>query len=213
MKTFNNEIVIQRGESFTIDKFIENLDGSPYIISKELNNPYFLLTVSTTKYAQTNRYVKNYWLKLDKFPRFLSTQPIDLLSIKTDATSIESAYDKFPNGLPSGYIDGEYVQFTSADDAVFYLTNFEGKKEYKYYNTNTDKNGQVIGWTNYRCRLVKHFLSEDTEQWTAQNYVYSIQLVSGVLAESGDRPLSKFDNTVDILSPTKLSVLSSIGGF
>lgn len=210
MKTFNNEIVIHQGESFTIDKLIENIDGSPYIISNKLANPYFLLTVSTSKYAQSNRYVKNYWLDLKNFPRFLSTQPINLSSIKTAADSNDSIYTDFPDSLPKGYINGLYVEFDKADDAVFYLTDEHGKRAYKYYCTEKDSSGNERGWIDYRCRLIKHFTSEDTEQWIAQSYVYSIRLVSGLAAISGDRPLSKIDNTVDILEPTKLSVLTTI---
>lgn len=210
MKTFNNEIVIQQGESFTIDKYIENIDGSPYIISNQLKNPYFLLTVSTSKYAQSNRYVKNYWLSLKDFPRFYLTKPIDLTSIKIAADSAIAAYSDFPNSLPKGYINGTYVKFDSVNDAVFYLTNSSGKRVYKYWCTEKDVNGNTIGWTEYRCRLIKSFTFEDTEKWIAQNYVYSIRLVSGSIAQSGDKPLGKFDNTIDILPPTKLSVLKNI---
>lgn len=210
MKTFNNEIIIQQGESFTMDKYIENMDGSPYIISNQLKNPYFLLTVSTSKYAQSNRYIKNYWLSLKDFPRFYLTKPVDLQSIKTGPNVSTPAYSDFPNGLPNGYIDGAYVEFDKADDAVFYLTDASGKRVYKYWCTEKDINGNEIGWTNYRCRLIKSFTSKDTEEWVPQSYVYSIRLVSGSAAKSGDKPLSKFDNAIDILPPTKLSVLTNI---
>lgn len=207
MKTFNNEIVIHRGESFTIDKFIENIDGSPYIISKGLNNPYFLISVSDSKFDQKNRYVKNYWLDLSNFTRFLITKPVDLLSIKTTANGTESRYQAFPNEVPSGYVDGLAVVYDSPDDAIFYLTDINGKREYKCYK----KDGDSITWLDYRCRLIKHFSTQDTENLHGQGYFYSIRLVSGIAAENSDgKPLSKFDNVVDILLPTKLSVLNNI---
>lgn len=36
MKTFNNELVIHRGETFSMDKVVQNKDGSPYIVSNKL---------------------------------------------------------------------------------------------------------------------------------------------------------------------------------
>ena len=41
MRVYNNEIQISRNESFTIDKMIKLKDGSPYIVSNQLHNPYF----------------------------------------------------------------------------------------------------------------------------------------------------------------------------
>lgn len=205
MKTFDNEITIHQGESFTIDKLVENKDGSPYIISNKLVNPYFLLTVSSSKYSQSNRYVKNYWLDLVNFPRFLSTKPIPLSSIKTSATSNVAKYTTFPTGLLEGYVNGVYVKYDRPDDAVFYN---ERTKEYKYYETK----GDDPGWKDYTCRIVKHFSSKDTEEWTGQSYVYSIRLVSGSKSTTGDKPIVVSDNTIEILSPTKLSVLTNIRG-
>ena len=56
-----NEMTVQRGETFTIDRLIVNRDGSPFIISSKYKNPYILLTVASTKYNQNNRYVANWW--------------------------------------------------------------------------------------------------------------------------------------------------------
>jgi hypothetical protein len=199
MRTLNNEIIVHKGDSFTVDKIIKNKDGSPYIISNKLNNPYFLITVADSKYAQSNRYVKNYWLDLTEFPRFLCTQPVDLFSIKTSATSDENKYDTFPDELPEGFVDGVYVQY-EIGDAVFFIRDEDGKAQYKYYD-------DAKGWLDYKCQLVKSFSCEDTEEWVSQNYVYSIRLVSGIDVKS-----CKFEEVVTILPPTRLSVLSNISG-
>ena len=45
------------------------------------------------------------------------------------------------------------------------------KRFYKYYDENE--------WKNYEFRFVKRFSNEDTRQWKAQNYLYTIQLVAG----------------------------------
>lgn len=192
MKTFNNELTIRRGETFTIDKTIQNKDGSPYIISSKLKNPYFLITVSTTRYQQENRYLSNYWLDLSDYPRFLSTQAFDLLSLTSEANGETPMY---PNGfsditarsssvstvgdyLVYGYI-GDKLIFLDYTDCVFYVEDEDGNRIYKYWNDSVSESGGRIGWQDYDCKIVKTFLQEDTSQWVEQSYVYSIRLVSG----------------------------------
>lgn len=207
MKSFNNEIVIHRGESFTIDVTIQNKDGSPYIISKRLQNPYFLLTISSDKYEQNNRYVKRYWLDLADYPKFTSTQPVNLHDIKQSAIGSTPLYQTFvPYTYPlSGYQNGKYVEYYE-NDAVFYID--DENREYKYFNRHPSPIGigDLTIWSNYECRLVKQFTSEDTKELVAQNYVYSIQLVT-TEQENGQL---KILSSVPILTPTKLTVLSDL---
>ena len=165
METFKHSIKAYRGESFTIDKTIRNNDGSPYIISNELQNPYFLLSVSNTKYSQENRFVRNYWLSLEDFPRFTLTTPInseDVENWSSDATINDLLIN----------VDGELCTM----DASFAVINDDGT--YLYWDTETSS------WKNYECRLVKTFTSDDTKDWSAQTYLYSIQLVSGIKQRS-----------------------------
>ena len=186
MKTLNNEIIVHRNETFSIDKIVQNKDGSPYIISNKLSNPYFLISISTTRYAQNDRYIKNYWLDLSKYPRFTSTNVVNLLDIKVSADSDVPKYTSFEDieyGGPEttfilGYVNNNIVTYTP-DDAVFYIEDKNGNRVYKYYDTNTDGNDAYIGWSNYKCKIVKAFTNEDTKEWIEQSYVYSIQLVSG----------------------------------
>lgn len=182
MRTYGNEIVVQRGESFTIDKSIRTANGDPYIISNHLTNPYIVLTVSSSEHAQNNRYVHNYWLK--GFKTFYLTSPIKLSDILSSASG-ESLY---PNGfsditelntdesgnvyLVAGYYNGKYTVFEPSD-AVFYVEDFDGKKTYKYWDVDLNS------WEDYRFRITKTFQSSDTKAWVPQNYVWSIQLVSG----------------------------------
>ena len=204
MKTLNNEIIISRGESFTIDNLIQNKDGSPYIISRELVKPYFVISISNSRYFQNDRILKRYWLDLSNIPRFISTVAIDLKSFKTAADSNVSNYSDFPpnTGIIEGYVDGVLTRYFEGS-AVFYLTNSSGKTIYKYYDTTSN------AWKNYSCRIVKHFNSEDTEGWVEQTYYYNIFLVSG--NNSNDTaPLTEISLKLPILQPTKLSVLSNL---
>ena len=124
-------------------KIVQNKDGSPYIISNKLSNPYFLISISTTRYAQNNRYIKNYWLDLSKYPRFTSTNVVNLLDIKSSPDGETPKYSSFEGieysgagtSFISGYVNDTYVTYYP-DDAVFYIEDENGNRVYKYYNTN-----------------------------------------------------------------------------
>ena len=219
MKTFNNELVIHRGETFSMDKVVQNKDGSPYIVSNKLKNPYVLVAVSTTRYDQNKRYLLNQWLPLIDKARFSITDPIDLTSFKTDVNGTVSKYTSFDDVnirkpvigsggkdcIVSGYIGDRFV-FYDYDDCVLYLENEQGIKEYRYWNLEHE------GLLKYEFRITCPFTQDITSQWVEQSYVYSMTLMSGELPESGEPPFANIDTVQPLLIPTKLSVLSSING-
>ena len=229
-----NEMTIQRGETFTIDRLIVNRDGSPYIVSSEYANPYILLTVSSTKYNQENRYLANWWLNLDemydgknivKVPRFFSTRFKEITS---------------KNNLIEYYEDEPY-------EYLYYIKN---TGTYEYFSSNGETT-DAHTWHEYNLRLIHHFMHNITKDWVEQSYVYSIRLVAGkdmtsYLKElyktvfevdapdyksneelyldikakdekfvedlNYTRPLVNFDVVQDIVLPTKLTVLSDLNG-
>lgn len=219
MKTFNNELVIHRGETFSMDKVVQNKDGSPYIVSNKLKNPYVLVAVSTTRYDQNKRYLLNLWLPLTDQARFSITEPIDLTSFKTDVNGTVSKYTSFDDVnirkpvigsggkdcIVSGYIGDRFV-FYDYDDCVLYLENEQGIKEYRYWNLEQE------GLLKYEFRITCPFTQDITSQWVEQSYVYSMTLMSGELPASGEPPFANIDTVQPLLIPTKLSVLSSING-
>lgn len=77
METNRHFIKAHRGETFTIDKVLQNKDGSPYIISNELQNPYLLISVTGSQYDNSKTFYRNYWLNLENFPRFTRTTPVN----------------------------------------------------------------------------------------------------------------------------------------
>lgn len=219
MKTFNNELVIHRGETFSMDKVVQNKDGSPYIVSNKLKNPYVLVAVSTTRYDQNKRYLLNQWLPLTDKPMFSITEPIDLTSFKTDVNGTVSKYTSFDDVnirkpvigsggkdcIVSGYIGDRFV-FYDYDDCVLYLENEQGIKEYRYWNLEQE------GLLKYEFRITCPFTQDITSEWVEQSYVYSMTLMSGELPASGEPPFANIDTVQPLLTPTKLSVLSSING-
>lgn len=201
MRTYNNELTVRRNETFTIDKIVENKDGSPYIISKRLVNPYFLITIVSSTYDQKDRYTCNMWLPV-ALPRFDGTTPVNIADF-TDISG-KQLYKTFEDlsGLPSGYLNGVNITFEK-DDALFYQETSDGKRIYKYYDD---------GWKDYECRIVCKFLQSITKDWIERSYVYSIELVDGTKSENPNKPLKNFSEVIPILTPTKLSVLSNLKG-
>ena len=196
MKTLNNILVVHRNETFTLDKIVQNRDGSPYIVSAALDNPYWLLTVSSTRYDQKNRYIQNWWLDLSNYPRFVFTNPVDLKSFKvSSASDAASAFSSFSdvtslNSFVGTYLNGQQITEIEANDFVYYLEYDNGNKEYKYWSTNSN------GWQKYECRITMLFAQETTRQWVEQTYVYSITLVSGLSTIDYLRQLCT-DNDID----------------
>ena len=184
-----------RGEVFTIDKYLVNKDGSPFIISSKLNNPYFLLTVGSDLYKP--EYVYNKWLEIGSGqPRFESTVPVEIQL---------NEEGQWPKTLPTG---------TTSATAVYYIVNDDGSKTYKYATISdlpTENGVTVTDWIDYNCRLSTVFDHNITKDWNEQTYYWGIRLVSGPLSPEGsEKPLSTFDVVQPILQPTKLTVLSPI---
>ena len=163
MQVHNNEITVHRGETFTVSKIIRNRDYSPYIVSSKLANPYWLLTVTSSRYNQANRYVLNKWLNLAELPRFEFTKPVPI----GDGLRFETAQ------LPFGYEGDETSGY--ANVAVFTDGN-----EYKYWvYDNTDEDDFAGHWEDYECKFTTLFGNDVTSDWSEQTYLYSIFLVSG----------------------------------
>ena len=185
MKIHNNELTVYRNETWTLSKKVINRDGSPYIISSELNNPYFLVTVASGRYEQTDRYIYNKWLNLKNFERFLFTQPVDISNVPIfDETTLEivdyAHYRSFNDmPLPAGYQGDKSLGY--ANIAIFAEKVSPSVTHYKFWeyinNIEDDYSGR---WVDYDCPIVTTFSKEVTSAWIEQNYYYSILLVDGV---------------------------------
>lgn len=209
MKTFNNEIIVRRNETFTIDKFVETRDRAPYIISSALKNPFFLITIASSLYNQKDRYICNVWMPVT-VPRFDSTIPVNLADFKkADGSKLYPKGFEGLTGLPGGYINNENVIYEEGD-AVFYWEDETGKRTYKYWDSQN-------GWTDYSCRIIYKFTNPITKNWIEGSYLYNIDLVDGLLddnATQGQRPIpiSNISEHIPILGATKLTVLSDLRG-
>lgn len=198
MQVLNNEIFLTQGEQITLDFLLQNKDGSPYIISNKLKNPYFLVTVASSQYEQSDRYVLNKWCDAKKYYTFYTTQPIAISSTKGFPANLPDAVkqDVISNN------NGDYSTY-----AVWYTIDSNDNKTY-YRWTGT-------AFTKYECRFVITFTPEVTEQWTGRNFIYEIKLVDGEVnndytVSNGKRPIVNYSFVQTILDSTKLSVKPNI---
>ena len=155
MITRGNDMYVQRGETFTIDRTVRNYDGSPYIVSNQYTNPYVLITVSSSKYDQPDRYIANWWLDLKELPRFNYTRPKEIVDF-------EAAYV-----IKDGDAEGEYLYYKVGEPTLC-----------KYWVW--DSNTSTIVWKDYDFRIIHTFTHTVTKDWIEQNYNYSVRLVSGM---------------------------------
>lgn len=211
MRVFNHELTVHRNESFTIDKIIQNRDGSPYIISSELKNPYFVITVSSTLYPTDDGYTFHAWLPIS-VPRFNCTVPVNIRDFKqmNGDDAYPNGFDSMP-GFPAAYLNDVNTEFEEGD-ALFYYDDENGNRIYKYgaYNDKGE-----FEWRDYECRIVYKFLQEITSQWIERSYYYGIELIDGSAkaeVKDNDRPIDNINEVIPILEPTKLSVLSNLKG-
>ena len=211
MKTFNNEIIVRRNETFTIDKFVETRGGAPYVISNRMKNPFFLITVTNSLYNQKDRYVCNAWIPVE-LPKFDSTIPVNLADIKNEDGSQKFKDFSESSSWVNGYYKGQLVTF-EPDDAVFYMENDNGERTYKYFE------GERLSatWKDYSCRIIYKFTHGITKNWIEGSYFYNIDLVDGDLdpdAIQGQRPIpiTKVNEHIPILGATKLTVLTDLRG-
>lgn len=187
MKTYNNELSVTRGESFTLDFEVKNPDGSPYIVSSRLLNPHWLITVANSRYNQLNRYLLNKWLKVNDLG-FISTN-----AIKYDGDFADNTYPDTAYGDNSGY----------ANAAVYY--NDAGYKYFKF--TNPGDTAHQGMWVDYKApRIIVPYDSDETALWTEQDYLYNIALVDG----AEDPPFTVYSAVIPIITPTRLTVTTRL---
>lgn len=189
MRLRGKEIIVHRGETFTLDMSIRNRDGSPFIISKDMKNPHLLLSIASSKYSQSQRYLKNWWISLEHVPKFKLTVPIEIEEFTTTA-------------VPNEYRDAD-----SKPGPYMFTCVINGVRLYKYY----DKDNGTF--KDYNLRIAQPFANKDTSEWIAQSYTYSLSFIAGekTIPDSG-KPVDEYTDVLTFIEPSTLTVLSDIRG-
>lgn len=182
MQTYENERVIQQGEDWNLDiKLSQSItEYIPYIVSSQREHPHFVLTVASTKFEKNHRYVESWWQEIpDSQPRFYETIPFYVGDFTYE---------------PQEFLDLRLKMPAIKDDPpkyrLYQYTVNGGEMQYCYRSTDTgNMNGALVkdGYDMYvRFNILSHLpgykgIKGGTSQWNAQEYMYSITLVSGQL--------------------------------
>lgn len=179
MENSGNEQFVQQGENWNLDKVLSasNREYIPYIVSSERANPFFVVTVASTKFEKNLRYVKSWWNSPNEMniPTFYQTVP-------QYYGEIDSTSDIPASGINIGENKNQrylYQYVLSSDDIDPDL----GHKRYYYFYYDYSNNDNGVLVLGYECKITFNFSSEDTVEWTGQNYMYQITLVDGELME------------------------------
>lgn len=177
MELFGDEARIQQGEDMTFDRVLSQAaeEYVPFIISSERENPFFVVTVASTKFEKNQRYVESWWEDLKDQPRFYSTVPFPIGELLSK-----------PNTKADLTINVPSVG-TDAPMQSLYEYTLPGSTQ-KYWVYIEDLPGEPINH-DYECRLRFNITSlpngdkpgAGTSNWGSQNYLYQVTLVSGEL--------------------------------
>ena len=182
METFNNERIIQQGEDWNLDIKLSqsNTEYIPYIVSKQRENPMFVMTVASTKFDKTDRYIESWWQDLSDEPRFNHTRPFGIIDeFDKDPINFEDLLNKITDETIRAEI--------STDEPMDRLYQYKVKSDNNFrYCYTTDGVDIVVG---YELRLrfnIPTFLNNKiknvgSENWTPQEFTYQITLISGQL--------------------------------
>lgn len=218
MESFNNQRKVQQGEDWNLDVLLSASDVEyiPFIVSSKLKNPYFVVTIASTKYEKNLRYVKSWWndpIATEKLVTFFTTEPHNCGEL-TDPSQVQNyllitkeTSSDTAGGVQKYTGENHLYQYTlSTDtrdkyDADEWRQEWDeaeklGHKPYHYSYYNWTAVGQDLSQVErlddvYECHVRFNFNTEQTGEWNSQNYLYQISLVSGELM---DTVISQIEN-------------------
>lgn len=182
METFGNERRVQQGENWNLDLRLSSNDRDyvPYIVSKQLANPYFVVTVASTKFEKNQRYVESWWNSVDNdlaIPRFFGTQPINYQRVqdtsylpKTIVNLGELGKDPIKSELPSTE--------TSSNRAVYiYVVNGEKRSCFVKYDIDDvtgdfAETGEIIVESENENYLYEYSVGNITDENVVEGFRY-----------------------------------------
>ena len=188
MESYGNERKVQQGEDWNLDILLSASDREyiPYIISSGRINPFFVVTIASTKYEKNLRYVKSWWNSPSDLyiPTFYQTVPLKYMDNV-------AAVSDLPSSPVNNVDNATYDESQTGHRYLYYYTLADeeidkniGHKPYHYFYFEYDREGVVTGrHDGYECRIRFNFLSSETAKWNSQNYLYQITLVDGQLLE------------------------------
>lgn len=140
MKVLGKSIIVRRGETFVLSRKVFKDDGrTPFVLPTSILNPYLVISVTSTAYNVEGRYKCNYWLNLEKYPKFQSSTPIPLKVKEFTSNQLPAGCTDTSNiyvydGKYYMHSNGEYVDYSFVFTKQFleYQTRDWVESQYQY---------------------------------------------------------------------------------
>lgn len=131
MKVLGKSIIVRRGETFVLSRKVFKDDGkTPFVLPLSIQNPYLVISVTSTAYNVEGRYKCNYWLNLEKYPKFQSSTPILLTAEQFNSNILPDGCTATSNIYT---YDSNYYMYSSDNKYVAY--SFVFTKQFLEYQT------------------------------------------------------------------------------
>ena len=131
MKVLGKNIIVRRGETFVLSRKVFKDDGkTPFVLPTSILNPYLVISVTSTAYNVEGRYKCNYWLNLEKYPKFESSTPILLTAEQFNSNALPAGCTATSNIYT---YDKNYYMYSSDNKYVAY--SFVFTKQFLEYQT------------------------------------------------------------------------------
>lgn len=131
MKVLGKSIIVRRGETFVLSRKVFKDDGrTPFVLPLSIQNPYLVISVTSTAYNVEGRYKCNYWLNLEKYPKFQSSTPILLTTEQFNSNTLPAVCTATSNIYT---YNRNYYMYSSDNKYVAY--SFVFTKQFLEYQT------------------------------------------------------------------------------
>lgn len=162
MKILGDDVYIQRGENWSLDFDITNEAGEPFMMLKEWQNPYLVITVTAARYAQEGDYRHSWWLDLtqryvedaegklvlEPVKRFTGTEALFLDADDFSITEVLAAYGPDAKPTPGRIVVDKSSDFDVTNFLFYIDPNKDGNRTYKYCKSYT-----IIPETFVNCKI------------------------------------------------------------
>ena len=191
MRVVGTRLVARRNRGGTLTFVLEHVNGKPFVIPSEWDNPHFVMTIASSRYDQAERYVKSWWVNLSAYPNVKNTEITETLPGDDDKPDVGA---------------NAYV----TDFGTSVVTTAEGIYWY------TKKVGETYEWVQYNPpTIVVTFTVQDAEQWLEHTYKWDCSIFVGTPTnlEQGYPPLKNIVVVKSLIEDAEMLVGSdSLGG-
>lgn len=193
MRVVGTRLVARRNRGGTLTFVLEHVNGKPFVISSEWDNPHFVMTIASSRYDQAKRYVKSWWVNLSNYPNVKNTE----------ITFTVPGDDGKPDVDATDYV-------TEMDYGTGVVTTAEGIYWY------TKKVNEAYEWAHYNPpTIVVTFTVQDAEEWLEHTYKWDCSIFVGTLTGKGQGypPLENIVVVKSLIEDAEMLVGSdSLGG-